>query len=278
MPLPFRRPPGVAVLEIHGVIGSRVREPVYSRMLDAIASSNRFRALVLDINSPGGSASASDLLYHAIKNVAQRKPVVAYVRGIGASGGYYLCCAATKVIALPTALVGSIGVIYVQPILEQLLARVGVEMSVYKSGPLKDMTGFWQRPSDQAAEKFQSLITEMFDTFVGVVSQGRNLTDEQVRELATGEVYTARAGHEIGLVDELAGFGRALALAAELGNTRPRPRWIRPRRSLAERLTGRVDARQPGLAALSADLAGLLSGGLYFLEPSLMSQEHWPGA
>ena len=278
MPLPFRRPPGVAVLEIHGVIGSRVREPVYSRMLDAIASSNRFRALVLDINSPGGSASASDLLYHAIKNVAQRKPVVAYVRGIGASGGYYLCCAATKVIALPTALVGSIGVIYVQPILEQLLARVGVEMSVYKSGPLKDMTGFWQRPSDQAAEKFQSLITEMFDTFVGVVSQGRNLTDEQVRELATGEVYTARAGHEIGLVDELAGFGRALALAAELGNTRPRPRWIRPRRSLAERLTGRVDARQPGLAALSAEVAGLLSGGLYFLEPSLMSQEHWPGA
>ncbi len=278
MPLPFRRPPGVAVLEIHGVIGSRVREPVYSRMLDAIASSNRFRALVLDINSPGGSASASDLLYHAIKNVAQRKPVVAYVRGIGASGGYYLCCAATKVIALPTALVGSIGVIYVQPILEQLLARVGVEMSVYKSGPLKDMTGFWQRPSDQAAEKFQSLITEMFDTFVGVVSQGRNLTDEQVRELATGEVYTARAGHEIGLVDELDGFGRALALAAELGNTRPRPRWIRPRRSLAERLTGRVDARQPGLAALSAEVAGLLSGGLYFLEPSLMSQEHWPGA
>ncbi len=278
MPLPFRRPPGVAVLEIHGVIGSRVREPVYSRMLDAIARSNRFRALVLDINSPGGSASASDLLYHAIKNVAQRKPVVAYVRGIGASGGYYLCCAATKVIALPTALVGSIGVIYVQPILEQLLARVGVEMSVYKSGPLKDMTGFWQRPSDQAAEKFQSLITEMFDTFVGVVSQGRNLTDEQVRELATGEVYTARAGHEIGLVDELAGFGRALALAAELGNTRPRPRWIRPRRSLAERLTGRVDARQPGLAALSAEVAGLLSGGLYFLEPSLMSQEHWPGA
>ena len=278
MPLPFRRPPGVAVLEIHGVIGSRVREPVYSRMLDAIARSNRFRALVLDINSPGGSASASDLLYHAIKNVAQRKPVVAYVRGIGASGGYYLCCAATKVIALPTALVGSIGVIYVQPILEQLLARVGVEMSVYKSGPLKDMTGFWQRPSDQAAEKFQSLITEMFDTFVGVVSQGRNLTDEQVRDLATGEVYTARAGHEIGLVDELAGFGRALALAAELGNARPRPRWIRPRRSLAERLTGRVDARQPGLAALSADVAGLLSGGLYFLEPSLMSQEHWLGA
>ena len=278
MPLPFRRRPGVAVLEIQGVIGSRVREPVYSRLLDAIARSNRFRALVLDINSPGGSASASDLLYHAIKNVAQRKPVVAYVRGIGASGGYYLCCAATKVIALPTALVGSIGVIYVQPILEQLLARVGVEMSVYKSGPLKDMTGFWQRPSDQAAEKFQSLITEMFDTFVGVVSQGRNLTDEQVRELATGEVYTARAGHEIGLVDELAGFDRALALAAELGNARPHPRWIRPHRSLAERFTGRVDARQPGLAALSADVAGFLSGGLYFLEPSLMSQDHWPGA
>jgi protease-4 len=246
-------------------------------MLDSIGRNPRYRAVILDINSPGGSAGASDLLYHAVRKVAQRKPVVAYVRGIGASGGYYLCCAATKVIALPTALVGSIGVIYVQPILEQLLARVGVEMSVYKSGPLKDMTGFWQRPSDQAAEKFQSLIAEMFDTFVGVVAQGRSMEEDKVREIATGEVYTARAGHEMGLVDELGDFDEAVVWAAVLGNARPRPRLVRPRRTLAERLAGRGESRPPGLASLSADLAGLLAGGMYFLEPSLLSAEHWPG-
>ncbi len=271
----MRRRPGVAVVEMHGVIGSRIREPAYSRLLDSLARSPRYRAVILDINSPGGSAAASDLLYNSVRKMAQRKPVVAYVRGMAASGGYYICCAAHKVIALPTAMVGSIGVIYIQPILEQLLGRVGVEMSVYKSGPLKDMTAFWQRPSDQAADKFQSLINEMFDTFVGVVSQGRSMEEEKVRELATGELYTGRAGHEMGLVDEMGDFDEALVWAAALGKARPRPRWIRPHRSLAERLTGRSDARAAGLASLSG-MAGLMSGGLYMLEPSLLSAEHWP--
>ena len=90
------------------------------------------------------------------------KPVHAYVRGMAVSGGYYLACAATRVYALPTALVGSIGVIYLRPVLEQLLAKVGVEFSVYKSGEFKDMTGFWRAPSDRESEKFQELIKEIF--------------------------------------------------------------------------------------------------------------------
>ena len=123
MALPFRGRPGVAVVEVHGVIGGKVGIPVYARLFDSIARSKRYRALLLDIDSPGGSVSGSEVLYYSLQKVADRKPVVAYVRGIGASGGYYLCCAATKVIALPTALVGSIGVIYLRPVLEQLLGR-----------------------------------------------------------------------------------------------------------------------------------------------------------
>ena len=96
----------------------------------------------------------------------------AYVRGIGASGGYYLCCAASQVFALPTALVGSIGVIYLRPVLEQLLGRVGVEFSVFKSGKYKDMTGFWRSPTAEESEKFQELINEIYDNFVGVVVKG----------------------------------------------------------------------------------------------------------
>jgi len=270
MPFIFDRRGGVAVVEIHGVIGTRVRESVYARLFDAIGRNKQYKALLLDINSPGGSATGSDLMYHSLQKVAQQKPVVAYVSGIGASGGYYLCCAASKVVALPTALVGSIGVIYLRPILEQLLGKVGIELSVFKGGRLKDMTGFWRSPTDEESERFQGLISEMYDTFVSVVAQGRSLEDSQVRELATGEIYTARRGHEMGLVDELGDFDLALNLAAELGNVRPKPRWIRPKRSFSERLTGRVGNRPPGLGLLSAETLRLLSGGMYYVEPSMM--------
>jgi protease-4 len=181
-----------------------------------------------------------------------------------------LCCAASKVVALPTTLVGSVGVIYVRPVLEQLLSRVGVELSVFKGGRLKDMSGFWRSPTDEESEKFQGLITEMYDTFVSVVAQGRSLTDDKVRELATGEVYTARRGHELGLVDELGDFDRALEIAGELGDIRPRPRWIRPRRSFSERVFGRMSSRQPGLGLLAPELRRLLSGGIYYIEPSYL--------
>jgi protease-4 len=270
MPFIIDRRGGVAVVEIHGVIGTRVRESVYARLFDAIGRNKQYKALLLDINSPGGSATGSDLMYHSLQKVAQQKPVVAYVSGIGASGGYYLCCAASKVVALPTALVGSIGVIYLRPILEQLLGKVGIELSVFKGGRLKDMTGFWRSPTDEESERFQGLISEMYDTFVSVVAQGRSLEDSQVRELATGEIYTARRGHEMGLVDELGDFDLALNLAGELGNVRPKPRWIRPKRSFSERLTGRVGNRPPGLGLLSAETLRLLSGGMYYVEPSMM--------
>jgi len=259
---------GVAVVEVYGIIGARVRAPVYTRLFDAVARSSRLRALLLDIDSPGGSASASEVLYHSLRKVGKTKPVVAYVRGTGASGGYYLCCAASKVVALPTALVGSIGVISVRPVLEQLLGKLGMQVAVFKGGRLKDMGGFWRSPTDEESMKYQELITEIYDNFVAVVAQGRHMEEGKVREVATGEVFTARRGQALGLVDELGDFDRALELAAELGETRPNPLWLRPRRSLADRFMGRASSPAPGMEALAAPLQRLLAGGIYYLEPS----------
>ena len=270
MPLFPRRRAGVAVVEIYGVIGNQIRVPAYARMFDSIAKSRRFQALVLDIDSPGGSASGSEVLYYSLKKVAEHKPVVAYVRGIGASGGYYLCCAASKVVALPTALVGSIGVIYLRPVMEQLLGKVGLEFSVFKGGRLKDMGGFWRSPTPEEGEKFQALINEVYDNFVSVVAQGRSLDESQVTELATGEVITARRGQEVGLVDEMGDFNSALELAAQLGSARPRPLMVRPKRSVGQRLFGRMGGGDPGLSFLAGQVQRLLAGGIYYLDPSYM--------
>lgn len=266
---------GVAVLEMHGIIGTQVRVPIYSRILEDIARSKRYKALLLDIDSPGGSASGSEVLYRGLQRVAENKPVYAYIRGIGASGGYYLCCAASQVISLPTALVGSIGVIYMRPVLEQLLSRVGIEFSIYKSGRLKDMTGFWRQPTVEESTKFQELIDEIYDNFVSVVARARRLNEAKVRELATGEVVTALRGLEVGLVDQIGDFEDALNAVAEAGKTKPRPKWLHPKRGLAQKLMGR-SAGQGSFNSLAESLHRVLTGGIYYLEPSHLLGGEYP--
>ena len=268
MPLRIRRRSSVAIVEIHGVIGNHVKTPEFSRLIDSVAGNQRLKALLLDIDSPGGSATGSEVLYRAIQRVAEEKPVYAYVRGMGASGGYYLACAASKVYALPTALVGSIGVIYLRPVLEQLLSKVGVDFSVYKSGEFKDMTGFWRSPTDRESEKFQELINEIFDNFVAVVAEGRSLDEAKVREIATGEIMTAQKGIGQGLVDEIGDFKDALEAAAEAGGCKPTPRWIRPSRSLSQRIFARSGfGQRSGGQALIEGLGRMMAGGIYYLEP-----------
>ena len=239
MPIRMSQRSRIAVVEIHGVIGNQVKISEFAHMIDSLSNNRRIRALLLDIDSPGGSATGSEVLYRSIQRVATSKPVYAYVRGIGASGGYYLACAASKIYALPTALIGSIGVIYLRPILEQLLTKVGIDFSVYKSGEFKDMTGFWRSPTDRESQKFQELIDEIFDNFVAVVANGRSLDDSVVRGVATGEVMTAQRGKNFGLVDEIGDFKDALESLAEVARCKPIPRWIRPSRSLGQRLMGR---------------------------------------
>ena len=272
MPIRIRRSSSVAVLEVHGVIGNHIKIPEYSRLIHSIATDTRLKALLLDIDSPGGSATGSEVLYREIQRVSEMKPVYAYVRGMAASGGYYLACAATKVYALPTALVGSIGVIYLRPVLEQLLAKIGVEFSVYKSGEFKDMTGFWRAPSDRESEKFQELIKEIFGNFVTVVANGRSLEESKVREVATGEVLTAQRGINVGLVDEIGDFKDALEALALLGNCKPSPKWVRPSRSFSQRLLGRtsISGRAARLGLLDG-LQRIMAGGFYYLEPGHIS-------
>ncbi len=262
-----KRRPGIAVIELHGVIGAAIREPEYSRLLERVGNNRKIGALVLDIDSPGGSASASDLLYENVRRVARKKPVVAYVRGLGASGGYYIACGAGTIMASRSALLGSIGVIYLRPILQQLFGKVGIEFSVFKAGRLKDMSGFWRMPTDEEAEKFQGLIGKMYDLFVSVVTESRRLTDEQVRELATGEVYTAPEAQEFGLIDRQGGFDDAVAEAMRQSGARRKIRHYRPKRPLMGRLgLGRTSWHWAGVNVV----AGLLAGGIYFIEPGFL--------
>ena len=228
----------IAVVELFGTIGGSIKSPVLERVFSTVRTDKRTRALVLDIDSPGGAVTASDYLYRSVSKIAEVKPVVANIRGVGASGAYLVSCAAHRIVATPGSIVGSIGVISIRPALQELLERLGVRVDVNKSGPFKDMGAPWRDATPEENRKMQGLIDESYDTFVSVVAKARKMDEEAVRGLATGEVYWATRAKELGLVDELGDLDRAIDLAAELSSAPRRPVYVRPRRGLRERLFG----------------------------------------
>ena len=228
----------IAVVEVFGTIGGSVSSSAHERIFTAIEKDDKIRALVLDVDSPGGGVSASDYLYRSVARIAEKKPVVASIRGLGASGAYYISCAAQIIVASPAALVGSIGVLSVRPALRELLHKAGVRVSVNKSGRLKDMGAVWRDATPEETDKMQAMVDESYDMFVSVVANARSLDEDAVRGLATGEVYWAPKARELGLVDELGDLQRAIDIAAQLSGAPRKPVFMRPSRSLRAMLFG----------------------------------------
>lgn len=234
----------IALVEIAGIIsGPRAR--LLLQVLRSLRSSGRARAVILDIDSPGGAVTASELLFREISYLSSSRPVIAFIRGIGASGAYLACCAATRIVALPSALVGSIGVISLHPVMPDLLRKLGIRMVVVKGGKFKDMGAFYREPTEEEARKEQELIKEFYEDFIITVARARRLSQDQIEHCATGEIFTARRARELGLVDELGDMERALDLAAELGKVPRRLYQVRPRRPLIERLL------QPAISSIT---------------------------
>ena len=154
----------------------------------------------------------------------------------GPPGAYLVSCAATRIVASPGALVGSIGVISIRPVLVELLRRLGASVSVSKSGAFKDMGAFWRDATPEENEKMQVLIDEYFESFLSIVTKSRHLDEEEARGLATGEVFWAPRALERGLIDELGDLDRAIDLASELSGAPRRLVHVRPPRSLRDRI------------------------------------------
>jgi len=164
--------------------------------------------VILRINSPGGSVAASDTIYHEIMSFREKRkvPVYAYIMELGASGGYYVASAADRIVASPSAITGSIGVIAMKLNMEGLFSKLGISDETYKSGPKKD---FWTpfRPNTEEEKKMlQGVIDELYGRFLRVVSLNRQkvLTEEEVRTLADGRIVTAEAALRARLIDQTA--------------------------------------------------------------------------
>ncbi|HZU75389.1 MAG TPA: signal peptide peptidase SppA [Dehalococcoidia bacterium] len=258
MELRFLGRPRVAVAELHGAIGGPLKSRTLAPLLKALREDKQIKALVLDIDSPGGSASESDYLYEAIRAVGARKPVVAYIRSVGASGGYFLACAAERIVAQRSAIVGSIGVITIRPQIVELMQKVGVEVDVLATGPYKGMGLPFKKETPEERQKNEALINAFFDRFVDVVAAGRRVPRERALAWATGEVFWASQARDQGLVDELGTLERAIAVAAGLGRVPEKNAvTVKPKLPLGQRLLQQITS--PAGAALRAELDRLLA-------------------
>jgi protease IV len=247
----------------HVPLLARVREELKRAEKD-----DKVQALVVRINSPGGTITASDILYKELRDFKTRRkvPVIAAIMDVGASGGYYAALAADQIFAHPTTITGSIGVIMLTVNAQGLLEKVGVAPLAIKSGPLKDAGSPFRGLTDEERAVFQSVIDDMHGRFVRLVAESRKIPEARVRAFADGRIYTADQARALGLVDRVGYLDEAVAAARQAaGLSEARVvMYHRPREYRANLYSA---APPPtGADSLMSQVSGLLGGpGARFL-------------
>ncbi len=223
----------VALIKLDGAITDAMvaprrggRDNIYAQLRRAESDPN-VRAVVLRINSPGGSASASQALYDQIRRLRDGgKKVVVHFADVATSGGYYVGAAGDRIVAQPTTITGSIGVIIVALDLRGLYEKIGIRERVIKSGPYKDILSTSRDLTREEEAILQKLVSDTLDQFVKVVVEGRNLPEAEVRRIADGRIFSGAEARTLKLVDELGDTRRAVQLAAELAGLPGEPRVV----------------------------------------------------
>ena len=230
-----------------------------SDALRQVADDTSVVAVVLEINSPGGGVTASDEMHQSILDFKRNtdRPVVVSMGDTAASGGYYISTAADRIVANETTLTGSLGVIFQLTNFSEAADKYGISQVVIKSGKFKDIGNTFREMKPEEREVFQSLVDESYDEFVSVISEGRGLSEERVREIADGRIYSGSQAKELGLVDSFGGIDEAAVIAGTLAEAQDTTvvRYVETP-TFSEMLLARLAPRQPEVEQVM-DAAGL---------------------
>ncbi len=252
----------IAVVKIEGVILS---SEIYLEALREIERSDSFKALVVRVDSPGGSVAASQEIYSAIKRLGEKIPVIASMGNISASGGYYITCGASHIVANPGTITGSIGVIATFANYGELLRWAKIDFDVVKTGELKDAGSPLRPLASKEREYLQTMIDKALEQFQNAVATSRNITPQILKKFSDGRVVLGQSAKEAGLVDEMGTFWDAIEIAAEKAGidkdtqveTFPKPEF-----SLMGLIIPEQSAR---LLKKHLPSSGFHSSGLYYL-------------
>lgn len=219
-------PDRIALITLRGLISTSIPGNVSDSMVEDMRlalqqarDDSRVKAIVLEIDSPGGEVTAADQIYNAVTKARARKPVVVYMDSLAASGGYYIACGGKYLMANETTITGSIGVIIQTLNYEQLFNKIGLASVVFKSGKFKDILNGARPMTPEEKELIQRFVMETYDKFLGIVAKERNLPADQLRNnIADGRILSGKEALNAKLIDGVGQIEDAYAKAKQLGN------------------------------------------------------------
>lgn len=216
----------VGIVEVFGVIDEFSGRKAI-KQIEKWAESGSIEAIVVHVNSPGGGAAISQEIYDAMLRARDEKPIVTAMASVAASGGYYIACASDKIVANPSTLTGSIGVIFQFHTYEGLMDKIGIGTETIKSGDLKDVGSYSRKMTEEEELMLKSVVMDTYEQFVQAVADGRGKDVEEIYPLADGSIFTGLQAYNLGLVDTLGGLNEALHIAAELAGMDGEPKPVR---------------------------------------------------
>ncbi len=262
---------GVIAFGVPGSLGDSMVQDLKDAFRQA-AEDPTVKAVVMTVDSPGGEVTASDTIYHEIQKLAAKKPVVFYMRSIGASGAYYAACGATWIMCNETTFTGSIGVIISTLNYREMFGKIGLQSVVFKSGKFKDMLNGARELTQEESEYVQGLVMQSYGKFLGIVAESRELNPDALRAgPADGRIMSGIDALDAKLVDQLGYVEDAYRKAQELGES-PNAGIVRYEKSFSLgrlfQLFGEAQAAPPKVEIdLMRSMPELLPGRQYFLPP-----------
>lgn len=237
----------IALLVVEGPITSS-----YDIIQDLKDYSNNpsVKAIVLRVDSPGGAVAPSQEIYEEVKKATLKKKVIVSMGSLAASGGYYISAPATKIIANPGSITGSIGVIMELPNFKGLMEKIGVKTEVVKAGAHKDLASVFRELGPEERAIIQGVLDNVHEQFIKAVAEGRNISIEKVREIADGRIFSGEQAVKVGLVDQIGDLNDAIDLAKKLSGITGEPSIIKKKKrgGFLDLLKGKISLNIPEAA------------------------------
>jgi len=279
----------ILLIPIKGVISDSPKEGVFkarpSMVQEVVSHLNRaekdekIKVVVFKVDSPGGSTTASDILYHEIKSFKERtrKKIVVSMMNVAASGGYYISLPADSIMAHPTTVTGSIGVIFMRPRFSKLMKDVGFEMIVNKSGHNKDMGSPFRQTTPEEMKIFDDLTKRLGGRFISLVKENRNISEENLSKIKSARIYLAEDALNLGLIDKIGYLSETFAEAKKIAGLQEYASIITYRRTefpddnIYNTSTQAVGDFNPSLINLKSVLPTMQPGFYYLWMPGVVT-------
>ncbi len=254
--------PHLSLVKLTGPI---VDADEFLEVIETIKKNEASKGVLLRINSPGGAAAASQEIYKALLDLRKKKPVVVSLGNVAASGGYYIAIAGDKIFTNPATITGSIGVIAQFPNAEKLFEKVGVSLTVVKSGKFKDAGSLFRASTAEERAYLQGVINHTYEQFVRDISDSRELELKEVKVLADGRIFTGEQAVQYNLVDTLGGLLDAKAYLIQQSTLTGDPLFVEPKEGgdFLSKLTSQSHSE----ALLMQNLVKVFHSGIYFIWP-----------